>query len=406
MPSFARELEQTLHTALAEASSRRHEYATLEHLLLALIEDVHASKVMHACGVDLGELREAVRNYLDSELESLQGRRRDRSLADQRLPARRPARDPPRPVFGPRRGDRRQRAGRALLRARKLCGLFPPAAGHEPARCGQLHQPRRRQGRCRDRDSRSEGRRGAAEGRGQEEVRKRAQAVHRQSQREGRGRPRRSADRPRARGRPHRPDPVPPLEEQPALCRRSRRRQDRDRRRPGAQDRRGRRPRSAAAGGDLLARHGRAARRHALSRRFRGAAEGGRHRARKAAARDPVHRRDPHRDRRRRDQRRRDGRVEPAEAGFVGRADPLHRIDHLQGIPQSFREGPRLAAALPEDRRQRADGRGHDQDPRRPALGVRGASPRQLHPRRDQGGGGAAARATSTTASCPTRRST
>ncbi|PWG01816.1 ATP-dependent Clp protease ATP-binding subunit ClpA [Sphingosinicella humi] len=71
MPSFARELEQTLHTALAEASGRRHEYATLEHLLLALIEDAHASKVMSACGVDLKELREGVRLYLDNELEAL-----------------------------------------------------------------------------------------------------------------------------------------------------------------------------------------------------------------------------------------------------------------------------------------------------------------------------------------------
>ena len=44
MPSFARELEQTLHNALAEASGRRHEYATLEHLLLALIDDVHAGR--------------------------------------------------------------------------------------------------------------------------------------------------------------------------------------------------------------------------------------------------------------------------------------------------------------------------------------------------------------------------
>ena len=42
MPSFARELEQTLHNALAEASRRRHEYATLEHLLIALIDDEHA----------------------------------------------------------------------------------------------------------------------------------------------------------------------------------------------------------------------------------------------------------------------------------------------------------------------------------------------------------------------------
>jgi ATP-dependent Clp protease ATP-binding subunit ClpA len=71
MPSFARELEQTLHTALAEASGRRHEYATLEHLLLALIEDAHASKVMSACGVDVKELRDAVRTYLDTELEAL-----------------------------------------------------------------------------------------------------------------------------------------------------------------------------------------------------------------------------------------------------------------------------------------------------------------------------------------------
>src|ERR671913_2432718 len=71
MPSFARELEQTLHNALAEASGRKHEYATLEHLLLALIEDVHAGRVMQACGVDLDELREAVRIYLDNELESL-----------------------------------------------------------------------------------------------------------------------------------------------------------------------------------------------------------------------------------------------------------------------------------------------------------------------------------------------
>lgn len=71
MPSFARELEQTLHNALAAASSRRHEYATLEHLLLALIDDVHASRVMQACGVGTDELKDAVTHYLDNELEAL-----------------------------------------------------------------------------------------------------------------------------------------------------------------------------------------------------------------------------------------------------------------------------------------------------------------------------------------------
>lgn len=71
MPSFASALESTLHKALEAASSRRHEYATLEHLLLALVDDEHASKVMSACGVDLGELKNTVAQYLDTELEAL-----------------------------------------------------------------------------------------------------------------------------------------------------------------------------------------------------------------------------------------------------------------------------------------------------------------------------------------------
>jgi ATP-dependent Clp protease ATP-binding subunit ClpA len=71
MPSFARELETTLHNALAAAAGRKHEYATLEHLLIALIDDEHAAQVMVACGVDTGELKKTVTHYLDSELESL-----------------------------------------------------------------------------------------------------------------------------------------------------------------------------------------------------------------------------------------------------------------------------------------------------------------------------------------------
>ncbi len=71
MPSFARELEETLHNALGEASRRRHEYATLEHLLIALIDDEHASKVMTACGVNRDELRSSVKHYLDNELGAL-----------------------------------------------------------------------------------------------------------------------------------------------------------------------------------------------------------------------------------------------------------------------------------------------------------------------------------------------
>ncbi|PXA85890.1 ATP-dependent Clp protease ATP-binding subunit ClpA [Nostoc sp. 3335mG] len=71
MPSFARELETTLHNALAAASTRKHEYATLEHLLLALVGDEHAAQVMSGCGVELSELKDAVTHYLDTELDAL-----------------------------------------------------------------------------------------------------------------------------------------------------------------------------------------------------------------------------------------------------------------------------------------------------------------------------------------------
>lgn len=71
MPSFAKALEQTLHNALAIASRRHHEYAMLEHLLLALIDDEHASQVMAGCGVDLAELKRSLTTYLDTELDAL-----------------------------------------------------------------------------------------------------------------------------------------------------------------------------------------------------------------------------------------------------------------------------------------------------------------------------------------------
>ena len=71
MPSFAQSLEKTLHAALAHASERSHEYATLEHLLLALIDDPDGAAVMQACGVELDDLSEVVRQYLDQEYQSL-----------------------------------------------------------------------------------------------------------------------------------------------------------------------------------------------------------------------------------------------------------------------------------------------------------------------------------------------
>src|SRR5215203_2403659 len=71
LPSFSRSLEQALHRALALAGERRHEYATLEHLLLALVDDQDAAAVMRACNVDLDVLRRNLVEYVDTELANL-----------------------------------------------------------------------------------------------------------------------------------------------------------------------------------------------------------------------------------------------------------------------------------------------------------------------------------------------
>jgi ATP-dependent Clp protease ATP-binding subunit ClpA len=71
MPVFSRALEKTLRRALAIANEHRHELASLEHLLLALIDDPDAAAVMRACNVDLDQLRKTVVRYVDTELHSL-----------------------------------------------------------------------------------------------------------------------------------------------------------------------------------------------------------------------------------------------------------------------------------------------------------------------------------------------
>jgi len=71
LPSFSRPLEDTLHRAVALANARSHEYATLEHLLLALVEDQDASAVMSACGVNLQALAASLTTYIDHDLAAL-----------------------------------------------------------------------------------------------------------------------------------------------------------------------------------------------------------------------------------------------------------------------------------------------------------------------------------------------
>ncbi|MEI9993874.1 MAG: ATP-dependent Clp protease ATP-binding subunit ClpA [Rhizomicrobium sp.] len=71
MPSLSRSLEQALHRAIKLASDRHHEYATPEHLLLALMDDTDAAQVMKACNVDIEALRKTVQKYVDEELMTL-----------------------------------------------------------------------------------------------------------------------------------------------------------------------------------------------------------------------------------------------------------------------------------------------------------------------------------------------
>ena len=71
MPSLTATLEDAIHRAIGLANARRHELATLEHLLLALIDEPDAARVMRACSVDLGELRTTLTRFIDDDLDTL-----------------------------------------------------------------------------------------------------------------------------------------------------------------------------------------------------------------------------------------------------------------------------------------------------------------------------------------------
>ncbi len=71
VPSFSTTLEQSIHGALALANARRHELATLEHLLLALIDEPDAARVMKACSVDLDALRKTLEDFIEDDLSTL-----------------------------------------------------------------------------------------------------------------------------------------------------------------------------------------------------------------------------------------------------------------------------------------------------------------------------------------------
>jgi ATP-dependent Clp protease ATP-binding subunit ClpA len=71
VPSFSSTLEQAIHKALSQANERSHEFATLEHLLLALLDEPDAQQVMRACDVDIVQLRQSLTEYVEDELSTL-----------------------------------------------------------------------------------------------------------------------------------------------------------------------------------------------------------------------------------------------------------------------------------------------------------------------------------------------
>jgi ATP-dependent Clp protease ATP-binding subunit ClpA len=122
MATFSRTLEHTLRRALSFASEHRHEYVTLEHLLLSLIDDDDAAAVMHACKVDLDKLRANLESYLETELDSLVVPNRDQ--------------DEPRPTAGFQRVLQRamlhvdSSGGREVSGANVLVALFSERESH------------------------------------------------------------------------------------------------------------------------------------------------------------------------------------------------------------------------------------------------------------------------------------
>ncbi|MGE0755013.1 MAG: AAA family ATPase, partial [Alphaproteobacteria bacterium] len=68
---LSKNLEITLHRALALAKKYKHEYATLEHLLYALTDDADALSVLRGCGIDIGETKKSITRFLETELTSL-----------------------------------------------------------------------------------------------------------------------------------------------------------------------------------------------------------------------------------------------------------------------------------------------------------------------------------------------
>lgn len=70
---IAQELEVSLHMAFVEARQKRHEFITVEHLLLALLDNPSAQEVLKACAVNISELRKSLTNFITEHTPQVEG---------------------------------------------------------------------------------------------------------------------------------------------------------------------------------------------------------------------------------------------------------------------------------------------------------------------------------------------
>lgn len=66
---LSEDLKQTINNAIEDTQERRHEYLTLEHLLLALLDDESAAKVLTGCGADIEAVRTEIEEFLETNME-------------------------------------------------------------------------------------------------------------------------------------------------------------------------------------------------------------------------------------------------------------------------------------------------------------------------------------------------
>ena len=70
---IAQELEVSLHMAFVEARQKRHEFITVEHLLLSLLDNPSAAEVLRACAANVEELRKELSSFIAEHTPTVNG---------------------------------------------------------------------------------------------------------------------------------------------------------------------------------------------------------------------------------------------------------------------------------------------------------------------------------------------